>query len=76
MEVTFGNSSALSRAHYSLVQRVENAETSQAVNDIIVQEVNVIRNVLTRSTSSSVWLLPEPIIRRTHLHRSRCEQNV
>ncbi len=68
MEVTFRNSNALSRAHYSLVQRVENAGTSQAVNDIIVQEVTVIQNLLSHSARSSVWPLPEQVTRHTHPH--------
>jgi AP-4 complex subunit epsilon-1 len=43
MDVTFINSGALSRAHYSLVRKVESAQSSQAADQIHMSEIDGIR---------------------------------
>ncbi|TBU35735.1 ARM repeat-containing protein [Dichomitus squalens] len=49
MDVPFSSSGAMSRAHYALVRKVETA-TPQAADQILLAEVQTIRNQLTRST--------------------------
>lgn len=43
MDVPFLSSSALNRAHYTLVRQVENASSLQAVDDILLGQVASIR---------------------------------
>lgn len=43
MEVTFNNSGAINRAHYALVQKIENASSPSIADDAIVQEIDAIR---------------------------------
>ncbi|KAG2078780.1 ARM repeat-containing protein [Suillus decipiens] len=43
MDVTFTNSGALSRAHYSLVRKVESAQSPQAADQIYLSEIDSIR---------------------------------
>ncbi|KIK40443.1 hypothetical protein CY34DRAFT_268454 [Suillus luteus UH-Slu-Lm8-n1] len=43
MDVTFINSGALSRAHYSLVRKVESAQSPQAADQIHLSEIDGIR---------------------------------
>ncbi|KAI0707595.1 ARM repeat-containing protein [Earliella scabrosa] len=49
MDVPFSSSGAMSRAHYALVRKIETA-TPQAADQILLAEVQSIRNQLTRST--------------------------
>jgi AP-4 complex subunit epsilon-1 len=43
MDVPFINSGALSRAHYSLVRKVESPQSPQAVDQILLSEIDGIR---------------------------------
>ncbi|KAG1751650.1 armadillo-type protein [Suillus paluster] len=47
MDVPFINSGALSRAHYSLVRKVESAQSPQAADQILLSEIDGIRHHLT-----------------------------
>jgi AP-4 complex subunit epsilon-1 len=44
MDVPFINSGALSRAQYSLVRKVESAQSPQAVDQILLSEINGIKH--------------------------------
>ncbi|KAI6000552.1 armadillo-type protein [Pisolithus albus] len=46
MDVPFTSSGAMSRAHYSLVRRVETAASIQAADGVILDEINTIRSTL------------------------------
>lgn len=46
MDVPFTSSGAMSRAHYSLVRRVETAVSIQAADGVILDEINTIRSTL------------------------------
>ena len=54
MEMDFRTSRALSRAHFALVQQVENASSPQAIDAIIRKEISTIRGKLHDSNTSSV----------------------
>ena len=47
MDVPFINSGALSRAQYSLVHKVESAQSPQAVDQILLSEIDDIRRHFT-----------------------------
>ncbi|KAI0255354.1 armadillo-type protein [Lactifluus subvellereus] len=53
MEVTFISSGALSRAHYTLVRKVELAQTAQQADDYLLEEVVALRDRLSRPGFSS-----------------------
>ncbi|KAI6032934.1 armadillo-type protein [Pisolithus orientalis] len=46
MDVSFASSGAMSRAHYSLVRRVETATSVQAADRVILDEINTIQSTL------------------------------
>lgn len=54
MDVPFISSGAISRAHYALVHKVETAQSSQLVDQILLAEVHAVRNQLTISTLTTV----------------------
>ena len=60
MEVPFITSGALSRAHYVLVRKVELAQTTQQADDYLIEEVDALRDRLSRPGFSSVGPAPFP----------------
>ncbi|KAG8908834.1 hypothetical protein FRB99_003072 [Tulasnella sp. 403] len=52
MEVTFGNSGAINRAHYALVQKVETATDPGLADAAIIREIDNIRAQFTKGTFS------------------------
>jgi hypothetical protein len=54
MEVPFISSGALSRVHYSLVRKVELAQTNQESDGYLLDEVVAVRERLSRPGFSSV----------------------
>ena len=54
MDVPFISSGAMSRAQYSLVRRVETAASPQAANQILLNELDIIRRNLQRRHLSIV----------------------
>ncbi|KAI6125691.1 armadillo-type protein [Pisolithus croceorrhizus] len=46
MDVPFASSGAMSRAHYSLVRKVETAASVQAADRVVLDEINTIRSTL------------------------------
>ncbi|KAG8944909.1 hypothetical protein FRC04_001349 [Tulasnella sp. 424] len=63
MEVTFNNSGAINRAHYAIVQKIENAASPSLADDAIVQEIDAIRRRFAKdgfspdSRACRDWLL-------------------
>ncbi|KIO30469.1 hypothetical protein M407DRAFT_20526 [Tulasnella calospora MUT 4182] len=63
MEVTFNNSGAINRAHYALVQKIENASSPSLADDAIIQEIDTIRRRFAKagftpdSRACREWLL-------------------
>lgn len=49
MDVPFASSGAMSRAHYSLVCKVETAASVQAADRVVLDEINTIRSTLQQS---------------------------
>lgn len=69
MDVTFTSSGAMSRAQYALVRKVENAASPQAADQILLNELDVIRRNLQQPHLS--------IVRRafrTYFNRSSSSQ--
>ena len=54
MDVPFISSGAMSRAQYGLVRRVENAASPQAADQILLNELDVIRHNLQQPHLSIV----------------------
>ena len=54
MDVPFISSGALSRAHYSLVRKVEEATSPSEADQYLLAEVEHVRDRLTRSASTVV----------------------
>jgi hypothetical protein len=54
MQVPFISSGALSRVHYSLVRKVELAQTTQQADGYLLDEVVAVRERLSRPGFSSV----------------------
>lgn len=54
MDVPFISSGAMSRAHYALVRKVENAVSPQAADQILLNELDVVRRNLQRPHLSIV----------------------
>lgn len=54
MEIDFRTSDALSRAHFAIVQQVENASSPQGVDAMIRNEISTIRAKLQDPNTSSV----------------------
>ncbi|KAG9316700.1 armadillo-type protein [Chiua virens] len=48
MDVPFTSSGAMSRAHYALVRKIENATSAQAADQILLDEIDVIRRTLQK----------------------------
>jgi AP-4 complex subunit epsilon-1 len=57
MDVPFISSGALSRAHYTLVRKVEGSGSESAVNHVLEAEVKAIREQLARPGLSFVGIL-------------------
>lgn len=60
MEVPFISSGALSRAHYVLVRKVELAQSTQQADNYLLEEVDTIRDRLSRPGFTSVGPAPFP----------------
>ena len=58
MDVTFISSGAMSRAQYALVRKVENAASPQAADQILLNELDVIRRNLQQAHLSTVRRAP------------------
>jgi AP-4 complex subunit epsilon-1 len=56
MEVPYSSSGALSRAHYTLVRKVELAQTPQQADGYLYEELAVVSARLSRPGFSSVGL--------------------
>ena len=54
MDVTFAASGAINRAHYAIVQKVENANDPGLADDAIIQEIDTIRARFQRPAFSAV----------------------
>ena len=57
MEVPFISSGAISRAHYALVRKVETATSVPAADQVLLAEIEVIREHLSRALSEVSTLL-------------------
>ena len=60
MEVPFISSGALSRAHYVLVRKVELAQSTQQADNYLLEEVDALRDRLSRPGFTSVGPAPFP----------------
>jgi hypothetical protein len=60
MEVPFISSGALSRAHYVLVRKVELAKSTQQADNYLLEEVDALRDRLSRPGFTSVGPAPFP----------------
>ena len=49
MEIPFISSGALSRAHYALVRKIETASSIPAADQVLLAEIEAIRERLSRS---------------------------
>jgi hypothetical protein len=54
MDVTFASSGALSRAHYSIVRKVETAQSVHQADQFLALEVKTVHDRLSRSSLSVV----------------------
>jgi hypothetical protein len=66
MDVPFHSSGALTRSHYTLVRNVENAQTPQLADQLLVSAVRGIRDRFARRARSAVSRLLAPVFDRTY----------
>jgi hypothetical protein len=69
MEMDLRTSGALSRAHFAVVQQVENAATAQAADLIIKKEISSLKKRLQSASITSVISSPRhPLVTISHLY--------
>jgi hypothetical protein len=77
MEVPFVSSGALSRAHYTLVRKIESATSIQSANQFLIPEIKFRREHLGRPGLSLVRRLPTVVVVRTLIYeQEQCKESL